>query len=69
MTLADRLALLPIHQRHEDNGLHIAIGERAVKSGDPVEAAQWAIVQFDLEPGVEEYLTDIAREEIVAVAL
>ena len=68
MTLADRLALLPVHERHNDNGLHIAIGERAVASGNPAEAARWAIVQFDLEPGVEEYLTEIARYEIAAVA-
>ena len=69
MTLADRLALLPDYARVNDPGLHIAIAERAVASGDPVEAARWAIVQFDLEPGVEEYLTEIARYEIAAVAV
>ena len=69
MTLADRLALLPDYARVNDPGLHVAIAERAVASGDAVEAARWAITQFDLPAGVEEYLTDIAREEIVAVAL
>ena len=69
MTLADRLALLPDYARVNDQGLHVAIAERAVTSGDAVEATRWAIAQFDLPAGVEEYLTDIAREEIVAVAL
>ena len=69
MNLSDRLALLDTHARAEDLGLHVAIAERAVASGNAVEAARWAIAQFDLPAGVEEYLTDIAREEIVAVAL
>jgi hypothetical protein len=69
MTLADRLALLPDYARAEDANLHIAIAERAVASGDAVEAARWAIVQFDLPPDVEEYLAGIARAEIAAVAV
>ena len=69
MTLADRLALIPDYARVNDQGLHVAIGQRAVASGDAVEAARWAIAQFDLDAGVEEYLTEIARYEIAAVAV
>ena len=69
MTLADRLALLPDYARVNDQGLHVAIAERAVASGNAVEAARWAIAQFDLEPGVEEYLTELARYEIAAVTV
>ena len=69
MNLADRLALLPDYARADDIGLHVAIAERAVTSGNAVEAARWAIAQFDLPAGVEEYLTEIARYEIAAVAV
>jgi len=69
MTLADRLALLPNYARVNDQGLHVAIAERAVTSGNAVEAARWAIAQFDLDAADVDHLADIARYEIAAVAV
>ena len=69
MTLADRLALLPDFARVNDPGLHIAIGERAVASGDADEAAEWAVAAFDLDADDLDFLAGIARDEIAAVAV
>ena len=69
MTLADRLALLPDFARVNDIGLHVAIAERAVASGDPAEAAEWAVAEFDLDADDLDFLTEIARYEIGAVAV
>jgi hypothetical protein len=69
MTLAARLALLPDFARVNDTGLHIAIAERAVASGDAVEAAEWAVAAFDLGADDLDFLAGIARAEIAAVAV
>ena len=69
MTLADRLALLPDYARAEDIGLHIAIAERAVASGDADEAAEWAVAAFGLDADDLDFLAGIARAEIAAVAV
>ncbi len=64
MTLADRLAPLPVHERHNDNGLHIAIAERAVASGNAVEAAEWAVAEFDLDASDVDHLAAVAADAI-----
>jgi hypothetical protein len=64
MTLADRLALLPDYARAEDIGLHVAIAERAVASGDAVEAALWAVAEFDLDASDADHLAAIAADAI-----
>ena len=69
MTLADRLALLPGYARVNDQGLHVAIAERAVASGDANEAAAWAVAEFDLDASDVDHLAAIAYEAIVAAAL
>jgi hypothetical protein len=69
MTLADRLALLPDFARAEDLGLHVAVAERAVASGDADEAAAWAVAEFDLNSADTDHLAAIAYEAIVAAAL
>jgi len=69
MTLADRLARLDTHARAEDLGLHVAIAERAVASGDANEAAEWAVAEFDLDADAADHLAAIAYEAIVAAAL
>ena len=69
LTLADRLSLLPDFARAEDIGLHIAIAERAVASGDANEAAAWAVAEFDLDADDLDFLAGIARAEIAAVAV
>ena len=43
---------------------HVAIGERAVASGDADEAAAWAVAAFDLGADDLDFLTGIARYEI-----
>ena len=69
MNLADRLSLLPDFARVNDPGLHIAIGERAVASGDADEAAEWAVAAFGLDADDLDFLAGIARAEIAAVAV
>ena len=69
LTLADRLFALPDFARVNDPGLHVAIAERAVASGDANEAAEWAVVTFDLDASDLDFLAGIAREEIAAVAV
>ena len=64
MTLADRLALLPDYARTEDIGLHVAIAERAVASGDAVEAAEWAVAEFDLDAADADHLAAVAADAI-----
>lgn len=64
MTLADRLALLPDYTRAEDQGLHVAIAERAVASGDPAEAAAWAVAEFDLDASDADHLAAVAADAI-----
>ena len=64
MTLADRLALLPDHARVNDQGLHVAIAERAVASGDADEAAAWAVAEFDLDASDVDHLAAIASDAI-----
>ncbi len=64
MTLADRLALLPDYARAEDLGLHVAIAERAVASGDANEAAAWAVAEFDLDADAADHLTTVAADAI-----
>ena len=68
MNLADRLFALPDYARVNDQGLHIAIAERAVASGDADEAAEWAVAVFDLDADDLDFLAGIARAEIAAVA-
>jgi hypothetical protein len=64
MTLADRLALLPDYARVNDQGLHVAIAERAVASGDAAEAAEWAVAAFDLDASDADHLAAIAADAI-----
>lgn len=64
LTLADRLALLPDYARVNDPGLHVAIAERAVASGDADEAAAWAIVEFDLDASDMDHLVTVAADAI-----
>jgi len=64
MTLADRLARLDTHARAEDQGLHVAIAERAVASGDPAEAAAWAVAEFDLDASDADHLAAVAADAI-----
>ncbi len=64
MTLADRLALLPDFRRVEDVGLHVAIAERAVASGDANEAAAWAVAEFDLDASDVDHLVTVATNAI-----
>ena len=64
MTLADRLALLDTHARAEDIGLHVAVAERAVVSGDANEAAAWAVAAFDLDASDVDHLAAIAADAI-----
>ena len=64
MTLADRLALLPDYARAEDIGLHVAIAERAVASGDANEAAAWAVAAFDLDASDVDHLAAVAADAI-----
>ena len=64
LTLADRLALLPDYARVNDPGLHVAIAERAVASGDANEAAAWAVVAFDLDTADADHLATIAADAI-----
>ena len=64
MNLADRLALLPDYARVNDPGLHVAIAERAVASGDAVEAAEWAVAEFDLDAADTDHLAAIAADAI-----
>jgi len=64
MTLADRLALLPDYARAEDLGLHAALAERAVASGDADEAAEWAVAEFDLDASDVDHLAAIAADAI-----
>ncbi len=68
MNLSDRLSLLPDFARVNDPGLHIAIAERAVASGDADEAAEWAVAAFGLDADDLDFLAGIARAEIAAVA-
>ena len=63
-TLADRLALLPDYARAEDIGLHVAIAERAVASGDANEAAAWAVAAFDLDASDVDHLVTVAANAI-----
>jgi hypothetical protein len=64
LTLADRLFALPDFARVNDPGLHIAIGERAVASGDADEAAEWAVAAFDLDASDLDFLAAIAADAI-----
>ena len=64
MTLADRLALIPDYARAEDLGLHVAIAERAVASGDANEAAAWAVAEFDLDACDVDHLAAVAADAI-----
>ncbi len=64
MTLADRLALLDTHARAEDIGLHVAIAERAIASGDANEAAAWAVAAFDLDAADTDHLVTVAADAI-----
>ena len=64
MSLSDRLALLDTHARAEDIGLHVAIAERAVASGDANEAAAWAVAEFDISPADTDHLATIAADAI-----
>ena len=64
MTLSDRLALLPDYARAEDLGLHVAVAERAVASGDANEAAEWAVAQFDLDASDVDHLAFVAADAI-----
>ena len=64
LTLADRLTLLDTHARAEDIGLHVAIAERAVASGDADEAAAWAVAAFDLDASDVDHLATIAADAI-----
>ena len=64
MTLADRLALLPDYARVNDPGLHVAIAERAVASGDAEEAAAWAVAAFDLDAADTDHLVIVAADAI-----
>ncbi len=64
LTLTDRLALLDTHARAEDLGLHVAIAERAVASGDVGEAAAWAVAEFDLDASDVDHLAAVAADAI-----
>ena len=64
LTLADRLALLPDYARVNDPGLHVAIAERAVASGDANEAAAWAVAAFDLDAADTDHLVTVAADAI-----
>ena len=64
MSLSDRLALLPDYARAEDIGLHVAIAERAVASGDANEAAAWAVAAFDLDASDVDHLAAVAADAI-----
>ena len=64
MNLADRLALLPDYARVNDQGLHVAIAERAVASGDANEAAAWAVAEFDLNVSDVDHLSAVAADAI-----
>ena len=64
MNLADRLALLPDYARAEDIGLHVAVAERAVASGDADEAAEWAVAEFDLDASDVDHLAAVAADAI-----
>ena len=64
MTLADRLALIPDYARVNDQGLHVAIGQRAVASGDADEAARWAVAEFDLDASDADHLAALAADAI-----
>ena len=64
MNLADRLALLPDYARVNDQGLHVAIAERAVASGDANEAAEWAIAAFELDASDVDHLAAVAADAI-----
>lgn len=64
LTLADRLALLPDYARVNDPGLHVAIAERAVASGDANEAAAWAVAAFDLDATNMDHLVIVAADAI-----
>ena len=64
MSLSDRLALLDTHARAEDIGLHVAVAERAVASGDANEAAAWAVAAFDLDADAVDHLAAVAADAI-----
>ena len=64
LTLADRLVLLPDYARVNDPGLHVAIAERAVASGDANEAAAWAVAAFDLDAADTDHLVTVAADAI-----
>ena len=64
LTLADRLVLLPDYARVNDPGLHVAIAERAVASGDADEAAAWAVAALDLDAADTDHLVTVAADAI-----